>query len=89
MLSSTLMILKKDVHFTDKYLLLGGQQFLGVNGSNVDKGSLFIGCFDLATGKLVKYFIKPETTYAGHDIVFNKDKTHAYWAHMTLSPTTN
>lgn len=75
---------KKEVYFTDKYVIISGQQFIGSNGASADKGNLFVGCFDLASGKLVNYFIKPETTYAGYNLIFNKDKSNLYWATYDL-----
>lgn len=74
----------KEFYFTDKYLILAGQQFIGSNSKGADKGNLFIALFDLETGKLVHYFIKPEDTFATFDIIFNKDRTKLYWATYDL-----
>lgn len=70
----------KECYFTDKYLILAGQQFIGQNKTGADKGNLFVALFDKNTGNLVNYFIKPEDTYATFDIIFNKEKTKLYWA---------
>ncbi len=74
----------KEYFFTDKYLILAGQQFIGTNKTGADKGNLFIALFDLTTGKLAHYFIKPEDTYSTFDIIFNKDKTKLFWATYEL-----
>jgi hypothetical protein len=74
---------KKELYFTSKYLIIAGQQFVGTKGG-VDKGNLFLSVFDLQTGNLLKYFIKPETTYAGYNLIFNNDKSHVYWATYDL-----
>jgi len=74
----------KDYFFTDKYLILAGQQFLGRGKSGADKGNLFLAFFDLSNGNLVHYFIKPEDTYATYDVIFNKDRSVLYWATYDL-----
>jgi roadblock/LC7 domain-containing protein len=74
----------KEYFFTDKYLILAGQQYIGAKKDGVDKGNLFVALFDLATGKLTHYFIKPEDTYSTFDIIFNKDRTQMYWATYDL-----
>ena len=74
----------KEFYFTDKYLILAGQQFIGQTSTGADKGNLFIALFDLASGKLVHYFIKPEDTYSTFDIIFNKDRSKLFWAAYDL-----
>jgi hypothetical protein len=70
----------KPHYFTDKYLILTGQQLVGLIKTGADKANLFIAVFDKSNGQLVKYFIKPEDTYATQDIIFNKDRSTIYWA---------
>lgn len=81
----------KTVFFTDKFMIIAGQQFIGVKGGGAvqvgpskgpeaDKGNLFLALFDKATGEMVKYFIKPEEVWGHFDIVFDKKQTNLYWA---------
>lgn len=81
----------KTVFFTDKYLIIAGQQFIGIKGGGAvqvgpgkgpeaDKGNLFLALFDKETGEMVKYFIKPEEVWGHFDIVFDKNKQNLYWA---------
>jgi hypothetical protein len=74
----------KEQYFTEKYLILAGQQFLGRGKTGADKGNLFLAFFDLTTGQLVHHFVKPEDTYSTFDIVFNKDRSKLYWAAYDL-----
>jgi hypothetical protein len=81
----------KDIYFTDKYLIIAGQQYIEPakgayftkTGSTIpaaDKENLFIALIDKNTGELVKYFVKPEDSYGSYDIVFDKDQKNLYWA---------
>lgn len=74
----------KDYYFTNQYLILAGQQFLGRGKTGADKGNLFVAFFDLTNGKLIHHFVKPEDTYATFDLLFNKDRSKLYWAAYDL-----
>lgn len=81
----------KDVYFTDKYIIIAGQQYMELSKGSfytktsavipgADKENLFIAIIDKNTGDLVKYFVKPEDSYGSYDIVFDKYQKNLYWA---------
>lgn len=81
----------KDVYFTDKYLIIAGQQYLGIGKGSyytstnatifgAEKENLFLAFLDKNSGELLKYFVKPEETLGTYDIVFDKNMQNLYWA---------
>ncbi|GAB4206386.1 MAG: hypothetical protein Fur0023_16180 [Bacteroidia bacterium] len=81
----------KDIYFTDKYVVIAGQQCIGLEGGSfytetsatipaANKENLFLAVIDKNTGELIKYFVKPEDSYGSYDIVFDKNQKNLYWA---------
>ena len=81
----------KDIYFTDKYMIIAGQQYLKIGKGSyytptnaiiaaAEKENLFLAVIDKNTGELLKYFVKPEADLGTFDIVFDKNKKNLFWA---------
>lgn len=70
-------------NYVNGKLIISAQQLLGA-GELEDRGSMFTMIFD-SKGNLEKYLIKPETTFAQHQIFFSGDKKTMYWVNYELA----
>lgn len=64
-------------------IIISGQQLLGF-GKTEDRGNMVTIVFD-DKGNLLKYFIKPESGYARHDVFLSADQKTLFWANYDLT----